>query len=126
MAFLPLLRRFWPAIPVAFFVVALLLTRSTNARHRAELAACNQKQEINVASIMSLTKAVDEQNAKVAAMSAAGAAKQKAAADALRAATERERASQVTADALRRSAGLRRAENAPCTVSDALAGARGL
>ena len=123
---LNLAKRFWFAIPIALLVIALLLTRSTNARHRAELDACKQKQEINLNSITTLTKSVEEQNSKIIALSDAGVARQKVAQAALAAAMEREKASRVTVDALKRSATLKRPENAPCTISPTLSGAPGL
>lgn len=123
---LALARRFWWAPVIAFLAIALLLTRSTNARHRAELAACEQKQAVNLASIETLTAAVEDQNAKVAEWAAAGEKRTEAATKALNQAAQRAKADQSTIDALRASATLRRSENAPCIISDVLAGTRGI
>ncbi len=124
--YLALARKFWWAPVIALLVIALLLTRASNARHRAELSACKDKQAINLASIESLAIKLDEQSRAVEDLSAAGEAKQKEAMAALVKARQREKASQASVDALRRSAGLRRAENEPCVVSTILAGTKGL
>ncbi|MDB5540900.1 MAG: hypothetical protein JWQ89_2627 [Devosia sp.] len=123
---LDLAKRFWWAPVIAGLMIALLLTRATNALHREQLATCNAKQAVNLSTIDGLLGNLADQNAKVDALADAGAAKQKAAKDALAGAIEREKAAQVTSDRLRASAAVIRAEGAPCVISDALAGARGL
>lgn len=125
-AFLPLLQRFWFVPLIGALLIALLLTRAANDRNRARLELCNTKQEVNLQSIASLKEQLADQNRAVQEIAAAGEARRKAAQDAMRTAVEREKVSQATIDRLRASGAVRRSDDAPCVISQTLAGAKGL
>lgn len=78
------------------------------------------------ASIGKLENAIGVQNTAIHKLSDVGAAREKAGQDALGAVVARDKASRVSADRLTASSAAVRSQDAPCVISDTLAGTTGL